>query len=83
MNHREPPQYGTDRLGISRNILGKGQVSWSLLDAATQAVNQTWGWEWNKTGNRSSVFGMLTLNIFLTILVLNDSGVEAKGGAVI
>lgn len=33
--------------------------------------------------NRSSVPGMLTLNLFPTILVPNDLGVVAKGGAMI
>lgn len=71
-----------------RDILGKGQVSWSLcagychpgerrLSIKPGAGNGT------KQKNRSSVFWMLTLHLFPTILVLNDLGVVAKGGVMI
>lgn len=89
LNPRAPPQHGTDPLGIpGTSSEREWSVSWSLrvgyyhpskckLPVKPGAGNGT------KQTNSSSVPGILTLNLFPTILVLNDLGVVAEGGVMI
>lgn len=81
-----PPQHGRDLLGIPATSSERDwSVSWSLkagschpsqhrLPVKAGAGNGT---------NRVSVPGTLTLNLFPTLLVLNDLGVVVESGALI
>lgn len=89
VNPRAPPRHGTDLLGIPGTSTERERsVSWSLhagyyhpskcrLSVKPGAGNGT------KQTNRTCVSGMLILNLFPTILVLNDLGVVVEGGVII